>query len=215
MDITGGLIVLIFVITIISGSTGGNLSLPGMPSSSPPSQQRVSINTRVNAERIPNPSFVAVAGENAEESIGSFIVRYTSKGSKKVSFWSASRMASSMVRYGSQYDVNPKLICALIARESAFNPRAVSSSGAMGLGQLLPSTAKSLSVSNAFDPDQNIRGTTRYISFLVDKWKSQSQTVPLALASYAEGHNGIRRKGGYTLQSKKYVEDIIKIYWTI
>jgi soluble lytic murein transglycosylase-like protein len=113
------------------------------------------------------------------------------------------------------YNVNPKLVCALIARESAFNPRAVSSSGALGLGQLLPTTATALKIDNAFDPEQNIKGTTRYIRFLLDKWKAHPQQVSLALASYAEGHNALSRNGGYSVKTKGYVEDIINIYWKI
>jgi len=210
MDATGVLIVLIFVITIFSTSTGGNLGFPGAPA-----DKRVPIHANVNAEKIPESTFVSVAGQNVEEQIGKFILSYTSKSSRKVTFWDASLMASSMVRYGGRYDVNPKLVCALIARESAFNPQAISSSGAMGLGQLLPKTAESLQVNNAFDPDQNIHGTTKYMRFLLDKWKSHPHQVPLALASYAEGHNGIERSGGYTMKSKFYVEDIIKIYWKI
>ncbi|MFC1559630.1 lytic transglycosylase domain-containing protein [Candidatus Margulisiibacteriota bacterium] len=210
MDATGIIVILIFVVTIVSASTGGNIGFPGDST-----EQRVPIHTNVNVEKIPESSFVAVSGENVEDQISDFIVKYTSKGSRKVSYWTASMMASSMVRHGGRYDVNPKLICALIARESAFNSKAVSSSGAMGLGQLLPTTADALKVTNAFDPDQNIKGTTRYVSFLLDKWKSHPHQVPLTLASYAEGHNGIRRKGGYTMQSKRYVEDIIRLYWKI
>ncbi len=206
MDAAGAIIVLIFVVTIISASTGGRIAVPGLGG-----ETRVPIYTNLNVEAVPEPSFIAVAGEDSQGGIEKFILKFN----KKTSYWDANLMSSSMVKYGGMYNVNPKLVCALIARESAFNPRCISSSGAMGLGQLLPATASALEVQDGFDPEQNIRGTTRYIRFLLDKWKSHPQQVPLALASYAEGHNAISKNGGYSSKTKVYVEDIIKIYWKI
>lgn len=206
MDAAGAIIVLIFVVTIISASTGGRIAVPGLGG-----ETSVPIYSNLNVEAVPESSFIAVAGEDSQGGIEKFILKYN----KKTSYWDANLMSSSMVKYGSEYNVNPKLVCALIARESAFNPRCVSSSGAMGLGQLLPATASALEVQDGFDPEQNIRGTTRYIRFLLDKWKSHPQQVPLALASYAEGHNAISKNGGYSSKTKGYVEDIIKIYWKI
>ena len=207
MDATGAIIVLIFVITIISASTGGRVAVPGL--SEGPST--VPIYSNLNVEAIPEPTFIAVAGEDSQGSIEKFILTYN----KNSSYWDANLMSSSMVKYGGIYNVNPKLICALIARESSFNPRSVSSSGAMGLGQLMPATASALEVEDGFDPEQNIRGTARYMRFLLDKWKSHPQQLTLALASYVEGHNAISRNGGYSTKTKGYVEDIIKIYWKI
>jgi len=207
MDAAGAIIVLIFVITIISSSTGGRIAVPGL--SGGPST--VPIYSNINVEAIPDPNYIAIAGDNAQISIEKFILTYN----KKTSYWDAGIMSASMIKYGSIYNVNPKLVCALIARESAFNVRSVSSSGAMGLGQLLPGTAQALEVEDGFDPEQNIRGTTRYIRFLLDKWKSHPQQVTLALASYVEGHNAISRNGGYSTKAKGYVEDIIRIYWKI
>jgi soluble lytic murein transglycosylase-like protein len=207
LDATGAIIVLIFVITIISSSTGGRIAVPGLGGG----EGKVPISSTLNVEAVPDSTFIAVAGEDAQGGIEKFILKYN----KKTSYWDANLMSASMVKYGSIYNVNPKLVCALIARESAFNPRSVSSSGAMGLGQLLPATASALEVEDGFDPDQNIRGTTRYVRFLLDKWKSHPQQVPLALASYAEGHNAISKNGGYSTKTKGYVEDIIKIYWKI
>lgn len=206
MDAAGAIIVLIFVFTIMSASTGGRIGVPGLGG-----ETRVPISSGLNVEAVPEPSFIAVAGDDSQGGIEKFILKYN----KKISYWDANLMSSSMVKYGSMYNVNPKLVCALIARESAFNPRCISSSGAMGLGQLLPATASALEVEDGFDPEQNIRGTTRYMRFLLDKWKSHPQQVPLALASYAEGHNAISKNGGYSSKTKLYVEDIIKIYWKI
>jgi hypothetical protein len=208
MDVAGAIVTLIFIITIFSASTGSRVAVPGLGGGG---ETKVPMSTNLNVSSIPDPSYYSVAGENSQNKIEQFILKYN----KNLSYWDASLMSSSMVRHCSVYNVNPKLICALIARESSFNSRSVSSSGAKGLGQLLPTTANALEVDDAFDPDQNIRGTTRYIKFLLDKWKAHPQQVPLALASYAEGHNAISRNGGYSTKTKGYVEDIIKIYWRI
>lgn len=208
MDAAAAIVTLIFVITIFSASTGGRVAVPGLGGGK---EATVPIYANLNVERIPDPDFISVAGDDSQNKIEKYILKFN----KNTSFWDANLMSSSMVKYGSMYNVNPKLVCALIARESAFNPRSVSSSGAMGLGQLLPATASALEVDDAFDTDQNIRGTTRYLRFLLDKWKAHPQQVSLTLASYAEGHNAISRNGGYSTKTKGYVEDIIKIYWKI
>lgn len=207
MDATSAIITLIFVITIFSASTGGRVAVPGFGGG----ESKVPVSATLNVQAVPDPYYISVSGDDAEWHIQQFIM----KKNKNASYWDASMMASSMMKYGGVYNVNPKLVCALIARESAFNPKAVSSSGAKGLGQLLPATASALEIDDAFDPDQNIRGTTRYISFLLEKWKAHPQQVALTLASYAEGHNAISRNGGYSSKTKGYVEDIINIYWKI
>jgi soluble lytic murein transglycosylase-like protein len=208
MDATAAIVILIFVVTILSASTGGKVGVPGLGGGK---EANVPIYSNINVDAMPDPYFFSVAGENSQGQIEQYILKFKKNGS----YWDANIMAGSMVKYGGMYNVNPKLVCALIARESGFNPRSISSSGAMGLGQLLPNTAKALSVDDPYDPDQNIRGTTRYMSFLLGKWKSHPQQVTLALASYAEGHNAISRNGGYSTKTKGYVEDIIKIYWKI
>jgi soluble lytic murein transglycosylase-like protein len=206
VDATGAIITLLFVYTIFSSATGGKAPVPGLGGES-----KVPMSTQLNVEAVPDPYYLSISGEDAQAKIEQFIL----KKNKNISYWDAAIMSNSMVKYGGEYNVNPKLVCALIARESSFNAKAVSSSGAQGLGQLLPTTAAGLKVTDAFDPDQNIMGTTQYVSFLLNKWKAHPQQVSLALASYAEGHNAISRNGGYSSKTKGYVEDIIKIYWKI
>lgn len=81
-----------------------------------------------------------------------------------------------------QYGVPRPLALKLANQESGFNPRAVSSAGAIGLTQLEPGTAKDLGV-NPWDPQQNAQGGMRYLRSMLDKFKS----VPLALAAYNAG----------------------------
>lgn len=87
--------------------------------------------------------------------------------------------------------VNPDLFLKLVGTESNFNPTARSPKGAMGLGQLMPGTAADLGV-NPADPEQNLRGSARYLRQMHEKF----QSTPLAVAAYNAGPGRVQRAGG-------------------
>ena len=89
--------------------------------------------------------------------------------------------------------VNPDLVRAVIQAESAFNPRAVSPKGAMGLMQLMPATAAEFGVTDAFNPAQNIRAGVTYLKQLLDTYDGR---VELALAAYNAGPGAVKKYGG-------------------
>jgi len=110
-----------------------------------------------------------------------------------------------------KFGVEADLIKAVIMAESAFDPSAISESGAQGLMQLMPPTADDMRVDDPFDPEENILGGTRYLSLLLKKFK---QNKRLAIAAYNAGakvvvhHNSVPP----IPQTKRFVDRVMKYY---
>jgi soluble lytic murein transglycosylase-like protein len=91
-----------------------------------------------------------------------------------------------------QRQVDPDLVRAVISVESAWNPKAVSRRGAMGLMQLMPETAARFGVHDPFDPNENIEGGVRYLRFLLDRFHGN---LRYSLAAYDAGEGAVAAWG--------------------
>jgi soluble lytic murein transglycosylase-like protein len=107
-----------------------------------------------------------------------------------------------------RYGVDPAVLHGLIRQESGFNPSAQSSSGAMGLTQLMPGTASAMGVSNPFDPAQAIEGGARYLSQLSSQFAGNTTD---ALAAYNAGPGAVSQYGGVPpyAETQSYVEKVL------
>ena len=107
--------------------------------------------------------------------------------------------------------LDPKLVRAVVQVESGYNPRALSNKGAMGLMQLMPETAQMFSVSNPYDPDQNLRAGTAYLRRLLDSFQGRLEH---ALAGYNAGPNAVAKYRGVPpyRETRDYLERVLGLY---
>jgi len=111
-----------------------------------------------------------------------------------------------------RHHVDPDLVRAVIETESDWNPAAVSRSGALGLMQLVPSTARELGVNNAFDPKENIDAGVRYLQMLLARYDGD---LDKALAAYNAGPGAVDRAGGVPRirETRDYVQRVTDSYY--
>ena len=114
-----------------------------------------------------------------------------------------------VLRVADELGLSPQLLHAVIAVESAYDPRAVSPKGAQGLMQLMPATARRFGVRDPFDPQDNVRGGAQYLKVLLAQFNGDLQ---LTLAAYNAGENAVVRHGNRVppfAETRRYVPKVI------
>jgi soluble lytic murein transglycosylase-like protein len=119
---------------------------------------------------------------------------------------------SAIAMAAARHNVDPNLVRAVVKVESNFNPNAVSHKGAMGLMQLMPSTARELRVRNPFDPEQNVDAGVRHLKQLLESYGGD---VNLTLAAYNAGSGAVARSAGvpHIAETRSYVRRITDLYY--
>ncbi|MCI9426397.1 MAG: lytic transglycosylase domain-containing protein [Eubacterium sp.] len=154
------------------------------------------------------PAISALEALNAAVSASNQMQRNSASEADFSSFLKTEKTLEDIYTEASQtYGVSVDLLKAMTRQESNFNPNATSRSGAQGLMQLMPATAASLGVTNAYDPYQNIMGGAQYIRKMLDKYNGN---VSLALAAYNAGSNNVDKYGGIPpfAETQNYVAKI-------
>ena len=117
-----------------------------------------------------------------------------------------------IAKVSSKYRIDSSLVKAIIKAESNFNHKAVSPVGAQGLMQLMPATAASLQVRDAFHPETNIDGGVRYLRYLMNLFNGN---LPLVLAAYNAGENAVLRNNNRIppyRETQTYVKRVLNLF---
>jgi soluble lytic murein transglycosylase len=122
----------------------------------------------------------------------------------------AKRYDPLLLRIGRETGVPPALVKAVIHAESAFNPRAISHKGAMGLMQLMPDTARTMGLARPFIAEQNVAAGTRYLRELRERFGNWT----MALAAYNAGPEAVSKFGGIPpyRETQTYVRRVLTYY---
>lgn len=120
----------------------------------------------------------------------------------------SARIAGWILSEAEKNRLDPLLVLAFFTVESALDKNALSHSGAVGFGQLMPSTAAWLGV-DPYDMEQNISASCRYIAYLLRIWQGEPQQLSYAIASYNAGPTAIKRAGG----TPKYSETVNYLFF--
>ena len=128
----------------------------------------------------------------------------------------------AILHYAYEYSLDPRFVTAVIACESSFNPKAVSPVGAIGLGQLMPDTAKSVKTNDPYNINLNIRGACYLLKSHLLRYGCHDtvnlsylpQAMSLTLAAYNAGPGAVSKYNGIPpyQETQNYVHDVIKEY---
>ncbi|MFZ1006836.1 MAG: lytic transglycosylase domain-containing protein [Candidatus Sulfotelmatobacter sp.] len=147
-------------------------------------------------------------GHESNQSASAKIVAANFRGSVASSF----DIDAAIEQAAARHNVDPNLVRAVVKVESNFNPNAVSRKGAMGLMQLMPSTARQLNLKNPFDPEQNVDAGVRHLKQLLENYGGD---IKLTLAAYNAGAGAVARSSGVPryAETQNYVRRITNLYY--
>jgi soluble lytic murein transglycosylase-like protein len=130
----------------------------------------------------------------------------------------AMEIAQAILGFSIHFGVDARLIMAMVMVESGFDPNSTSHTGAQGLGQLMPSTARWMGVSNAYDTTDNLFGTVKLVRTHLQNYNAKTgdpyTSIVLMLAAYNAGEGAVSRHGGVPpyRETQAYIRHVIRLY---
>lgn len=169
----------------------------------------MNVNSVVNADG----TLVPAGTDNSTSTVGAYFSNYMNQAAQGYGNY----LEQIFQKASDTYNVSKDLLKAMAKAESNFHADATSHCGAMGIMQLMPATAASLGVSDAYDPEQNIMGGAQYISRLLEKYNGN---LSYAVAAYNAGSGNVDKYGGippfketqnYVVKVLQYLEEGVTI----
>ncbi len=186
----------------------GAPSVQWVPPQPPPAQPPAIVASRPGID--PN-----TAGDDSMEAQIPAYVRLARRYNKKLTAAQAVEIGTAVVQAGHANGMDPRFLAAIIAVESDFDIYCRSSSGAMGLGQLMPFNLPEARIRDPWNPTQNIWGTARLLRGHLNDYRNRSDGTLLAVAAYNAGPGAVRR-AGYRVpngaQVQRYVRKVYNRY---
>jgi soluble lytic murein transglycosylase-like protein len=184
-----------------------NLSGPAYGNSAPPA----GVTSAAPAGAAAAPASPAVADTTDQLSFyESLVRRYNPRLPEKM----VATISSAVLDAAASQNLDPRFLAAVVAVESGFDPYCLSSSGAMGLGQIMPFNLRGLGITNAWDPTQNLRGAARILRNNLNRFAGQPNGTLLAVAAYNAGGNSVERAGNQVPNKAETQRYVWKIYYT-
>jgi hypothetical protein len=153
------------------------------------------------------------SGEKIVQIYASFIKNHN----KRLSVNQAYEIGEAVIGWSRKFNVDARLVMALLIAESDFNPKDISHTGAMGLGQLMPETARELGVRNPWNTNENLYGVVKLLRQHIDRYGAGEDNwnrLALALAAYNAGPGAVKKHGGVPpyRETQNYVRKVIRIF---
>jgi soluble lytic murein transglycosylase-like protein len=176
---------------------------------SPAAQSELYLHEGLNGERMvsdrPVAGYVLLTKRDTLTGAGDFLAN------RAIDRGTPAEFKAHILNASRKYMVDPALVEAIIQVESNFRSDAVSRSGATGLMQLMPGTARDLDVMDRFNPRDNIHGGVKYISELMKRF---NYNMTLVIAAYNAGPSAVERHNGVppNAETPRYVKKVFKAY---